>query len=113
MPATAISSPLIGASLVQVWKPQLDGVNAAGSFYDKFAPFALGTTVHAVPSATGGRNTAVFCRVGIAIAAGATGGITNGVSVAAGAGNTYTNDTGQNLAVGDYAFLTAADAVTP
>ena len=51
MPLTAVSDPLIGASLVQVWKPALDGVNAAGSFYDKFAPFTLGTTVHATPSA--------------------------------------------------------------
>jgi hypothetical protein len=114
MPATSVSSPLIGASLVQVWKPALDGVNPAGAFYDKFAPFVLGTTVHAVPSAAGGRNAAVFCRVGATgIAAGATAGITNGATVAAAAGNTYTNDTGQALVTGDYAFLTAADASAP
>jgi hypothetical protein len=115
MPATSISTGLIGASLTNVFKPVLDGVNAAGNaIYDRQAPFALGTTVHTVPGATGGRNTAVYCKVGATgIAAGATAGITNGSTVAAAAGNTYTNDTGQALVTGDYCFLTAADATTP
>jgi hypothetical protein len=57
---------------------------------------------------------AVFCRVGASgIAIGATCGITNGVTVAAAAGNTYTNDTGQALVTGDYAFLTCAAAMSP
>jgi hypothetical protein len=109
------STPLIGVNLNSVFKPVLDGVNAAGNaIYDRQAPFALGTTVHAVPGATGGRNIAMFCKVGATgIAAGGTAGITNGSTVAAAAGNTWTNDTPVALVTGDYVWLTSADAVTP
>jgi hypothetical protein len=112
MPLGTVSSPLIGASLVQVWKPPT-GVTP-GVAGDATAPFALGTKVDVVPAATGGRNVAIFCRVGATgIAAAATAGITNGVTVAAAAGNTFTNDTGVALVTGDYAFLTTAGVSTP
>jgi len=109
-----VVTPLIGASLTQVWKPPV-GVTP-GAAGDATAPFDLGTTVWTDGGAgTGsGRTIAVFCRVGASgIAIGATAGITNGVTVAAAAGNTYTNDTGQALVTGDYAFLTGAAAMSP
>lgn len=102
---TYINTPTIGASLTQVWKP----VSTAGSTSDPFAPFALGTMVQA----TGGK-IAQFCRVaaaGIAIAG--TAGITAGVTVAAASGNTWTNETGVALVVGDYVFLTTTEVTTP
>ena len=106
-----ISSPLIGASLLQVWKPPV-GVTP-GAAGDATAPFALGTVVDVVRGANA-RDKAVFCRVGATgIAIGATAGITNGVTVAAAAGNTLTNDTGVALVTGDYAFLTVASALAP
>jgi hypothetical protein len=56
----------------------------------------------------------MFCKVGATgIAAGGTAGITNGSTVAAAAGNTWTNDTPVALVTGDYVWLTSADAVTP
>jgi len=107
MPAI-ISSPIIGASPLHVFKPTLDGVNAAGSaFYDKYAPFALGTrgfTVSSNPIASG---EAQYCKVAAPLAIGATAGITAGATVAPAAGNTYTNATGVALAVGDYVWLVA------
>lgn len=112
MPLGAPSSPIIGASLVQVWKPPV-GVTP-GAAGDAYAPFALGTKVDVAPAATGGRNVAVFCRVGATgIAAAATAGVTNGVTVAAAANNTFTNDTGVALVTGDYVFLTGAGVTTP
>jgi hypothetical protein len=115
MPNPSIITPLIGASLTNVFKPVLDGVNPAGNvIYDRQAPFALGSTVTAAGSATGGRDMAQFCKVGATgIAAGATAGITNGSTVAAAAGNTYTNDTGVALVTGDYCWLTAPIASSP
>lgn len=110
-------TPLIGASLTQVWKPPV-GVTP-GAAGDPYAPFALGTTIWTdgwlgSPAVATGRTVAVFCRVGATgIAAAATAGITNGVTVAAAAGNTYTNNTGQALVTGDYAFLTSAPAILP
>ena len=103
-----ITSPLIGASLLQVWKPP-GGVTVPPQAADATAPFELGTTVWATPE-----KIAVFCRVGATgIAAGATAGITNGVTVAAAAGNTFTNGTGQALVTGDYAFLTSTPTLSP
>lgn len=96
---TAINTGLIGASLTQVWKP----VSTVGSTSDPFAPFALGTAVQCT-----GNKVAQFCRVAAAgIAIGATAGITAGVTVAAASGNTWTNESGVALIVGDYAFLTS------
>jgi hypothetical protein len=84
-------------------------VNAAGNvIYDRQAPFALGTVADAVPGATGGRNKAVFCRIGANIAIGGAAGIANGVSGSVGTGNNYVNDSGVALVIGDYAWLTAA-----
>jgi len=104
----AIDTPLIGASLLQVWKPP-GGVTVPPQAADATAPFALGTIVWAEPG-----KIAVFCRVGATgIAAGATAGITNGVTVAAAAGNTFTNGTGQALVTGDYAFLTSTPVLSP
>jgi hypothetical protein len=103
----AIDSGLIGASLLQVWKP-VNGVTVPPQAADALAPFALGTLVTAEPG-----KLAQFCRVGINIAIGANAGITAGVSVAAAAGNTWLNATGQALVVGDYAFLTSTPALTP
>jgi hypothetical protein len=114
----SIVTPLIGASLTQVWKP-VNGVTVPPAAADAQAPFALGTTVWSdgwlgQPAVSTGRTAAVFCRVGATgIAAGATAGITAGVTVAAAAGNTFTNNTGQALVTGDYAFLTAQPAILP
>jgi hypothetical protein len=57
---------------------------------------------------------AKFCRVGATgIAAAATAGIgTDGVTTTAGAGNTFTNDTGVALVTGDYAWLTTGQTTT-
>jgi hypothetical protein len=103
----AIDTPLIGASLLQVWKP-VNGVTVPPQAADALAPFALGTIVWAEPG-----KVAQFCRVGINIAIAATAGITNGVSVAAATGNTWTNNTGQALVVGDYAFLVSTPTFSP
>lgn len=100
-----VTTPLVGASLTQVWKP----TGAVGVASDAQAPFALGTIV----TATAPKDIAQFCRLGANLAAGATAGITNGVSTTAGAGNTWTNETGKDLVTGDYAFLTAAIVTTP
>ena len=101
-----MTSPLIGAISSQVWKP----LGTPGVASDPTAPFQLGTIVNAVAP----RDIAQFCRVGAAgVASGATAGITNGVTVAAGAGNTWTNDTGVALVAGDYVFLSAALVTTP
>jgi len=113
--ADVITSPLIGAALNQVWKPPV-GVTP-GTAGDATAPFALGTPVQAIQgvnTATPLPKTAVFARVGASgIAIGATAGITNGVTVAAAAGNTYTNATGFALVTGDYAFLLSSVVLTP
>jgi hypothetical protein len=99
-------SPLIGASSTQVWKP----LAAIGAASDATAPFQLGSVVTGVAP----RDLGQFCRVANAnIAIGATAGITNGVTVAAATGNTWTNDTGVALVVGDYCFLNAAIVTTP
>ncbi len=102
---TAINTPVIGASLTQVWKP----VGTVGSASDYQAPFALGTIVDGT-----GNKICQFCRVAAAgIAIGATAGITAGVTVAAAVGNTWTNETGVALIVGDYAFLTGSPSMLP
>jgi len=99
-----ISQNLIGATPKQAFKP----LGTIGAASDATAPFALGTTATASDEGANPRDIAQFCRVGAAtIAANATAGITNGVTVTAGAGNTWTNETGVTLAVGDYAWLTA------
>jgi hypothetical protein len=56
---------------------------------------------------------AQFCRATATIAIGATAGITNGATVAAAGGNTWTNGTGQAIAIGDYLFLTSTPAILP
>lgn len=102
---TVITTPVIGASLTQVWKP----TGTVGSTSDPQAPFALGHTVQASAN-----KLAQFCRVAAAgIAIGATAGITAGVTVAAAAQNTWTNETGVALIVGDYVFLTASPSMLP
>jgi len=104
----AIDTPLIGASLNQVWKP-VGGVTVPPQAADATAPFALGTVVGAEPG-----KIAQFCRVGATgIAIGANAGITNGVTVAAAAGNTWANPTGQALVTGDYCFLTTTPTYSP
>jgi len=100
-----IISPLIGASLLQVWKP----LGTPGATSDATAPFVLGTIVNA----TAPKDIAQFCRIGAQLTNNSTAGITNGVSTTAGAGNTWTNTTGVTLEVGDYAFLTAAITTNP
>lgn len=108
MTQATVVTPAIGATTLQAWKPPY-GVTP-GVAGDPTAPFAIGTTYTGIAP----KGIVVFCRVGATgIAIGATAGITNGVTVAAAAGNTYTNDTGVALVTGDYAFLTAAAALTP
>jgi hypothetical protein len=103
---TTIVTPLIGASAKQVWKP----LGAVGAASDATAPFELGTCVGGVAPGS----VAQFCRVGATgIGIGATAGITAGVTVAAAAGNTWTNNTGQALVTGDYVFLQSAIGTTP
>jgi hypothetical protein len=100
----AIDTPLIGASLLQVWKP----LAAPGAPSDATAPFALGTVVSAEPG-----KIAQFVRAAATIAIGGTTGVTNGVTVAAAGGNTWTNGTGQAIAIGDYLFVTSTPAILP
>lgn len=100
-----VITPIIGASLTQVWKP----TGAPGAASDATAPFALGSVVTGVAP----KDVAQFCRAAAGIAAGATAGITNGVTTTAGAGNTWTNETGKDLVTGDYAFLTAVIVTSP
>lgn len=92
-----ITTPLIGASLTQVWSPP-QGVEP-GEDGDATAPFALGTMVLAAPGMI-----AQFARCGADVAVDGTVAITDGVT---GAGSDYTNETGQALLEGDYAFFTA------
>lgn len=100
-----VTTPLVGASLTQVWKP----TGTVGATSDATAPFALGTIVTAIAP----KDIAQFARAGGSVAAGATVGITNGVTTTAGAGNTWTNETGKDLITGDYAFFTAAITTNP
>jgi hypothetical protein len=91
--------------LTQIWKP----TSTVGVLSDPQAPFALGTTVQCTNA-----KVAEFCRVAAAgIAIGGTAGITAGVTVAAAAGNTWLNETGVALIVGDYVFLTSTPVLTP
>ena len=87
-------------------------VGTAGATSDKYADFTLGTIViGATPN-----DIMQFCRIaaGGPLAANGTVGITSGVTISpAVAGNTWKNETGITLAVGDYAFLTAVMATTP
>ena len=106
-----VNTPLIGASITQVWKPPV-GVTP-GVAGDATAPFQLGTRVQ-VGTPTGAKGLGEFCRVGATgINAAATAGITDGVTVAAATGNTWTNQTGVALVTGDYVFLTAQEVTTP
>lgn len=112
MPAGAFNTPMAGGSIAQVWKPPV-GVTP-GAAGDATAPFGLGTRALITSGTANQRSMAQFCRVGATgIAIGATAGITNGVTVAAAAGNTWTNDTGVALVTGDYVFLTTAEVFTP
>ena len=110
-----ITSPMIGASLTQVWKPPY-GVTP-GASGDATAPFALGTLAMGLSGANGATPAPVeaqFCRVGATMGATATtAGITNGVTTTGATGNTWTNLTGATLVPGDYVFLAAAVGVTP
>lgn len=109
---STISQGLIGATPKVAFKPTLDGINAAGSYYDRFAPFALGTVATAADEGTNQRDIAQFCRIGATLTSGSTAAIVNGVSTTAATGNNWTNDTGVTLAVGDYAWLTATLVTT-
>ena len=104
-----ITTPLIGPSLTQVWKPPT-GVTP-GAAGDKYAPFALNTRVVTNDLTL---DLARFARAGGTIAADATVGITTGgVTTTAAANNTYTNKTGVELVAGDYAFLMAQTQILP
>jgi hypothetical protein len=104
---SVISQGLIGATSKNVWKPS----GTVGASSDKDAPFALGTVATAANSATDNRDLAQFCRVAAGtIAAGVAAGITNGVTVAAAAGNNWINDTGVTLQIGDYVWLVGSAA---
>lgn len=104
MPAV---TPLIGAVSNQVWKPPF-GVTP-GAAGDTTAPFTLGSVITGVAP----RDLMQFARAAGTIAIGATAGITNGVTVAAATGNTWTNDTGVQLVLGDYAWFSAAAVTSP
>jgi hypothetical protein len=103
---------MAGATIANVWKAPI-GVTP-GVAGDATAPFALGTVSLITPPAATSRVIAKFCRVGATgVAAGATAGIgTDGVTTTAGAGNTFTNDTGVALVTGDYAWLTTGQTTS-
>jgi hypothetical protein len=105
MPALAFVTPLAGATVLNVWKPPLNGVDPAGPLYDKYAPFALGTGGFITPASTNARVLAQFVRCAGVIGIAGTATVALGVATA-GAG-TWNNDTGVALAAGDYVFLTA------
>jgi len=105
MPAV---TPLIGAVSNQVWKPPF-GVTP-GAAGDVTAPFTLGSTVTGVAP----RNLMQFARAAGTIAIAGTVGITSaGVTTTAATGNTWTNDTGVQLVLGDYAWFSAAAVTSP
>ena len=104
-----ITTPLIGPSLTKVWKPPI-GVTP-GAAGDATAPFALNTRVVTTDLT---QDVARFARAGGSVADGATVGITTGgVTTTAGSGNTYTNNTGVALVLGDYAFFMSQTVTTP
>ncbi len=109
---TVINTPLIGVSLTQVWKPPV-GVTP-GASGDPTAAFAPGTIVDVSVGAGGNKSIGQFVRVA-ATGIGATGiaGCASGVTVAATAGNTWSNPTGVDLVVGDYCFLISTPTLTP
>jgi len=111
MPAGAFTTPMSGATITTIYKPPV-GVTP-GAAGDATAPFALGSRAQITPPTGTQRSTAQFMRATGVIAAGATTGATNGVQVAAAAGNTWTNDTGQATILGDYLWVTTADVYTP
>jgi len=107
-----ITTPLIGAGVKQVWKPDARATNTTGDG-DKYAPFALATRGLTNDSNSTPLSMTVtqFCRVSATIpnANGTTAcGITNGVTAAAATGNNWYNLSGQTPVQGDYMFLTAA-----
>jgi hypothetical protein len=104
-----INSPLIGASLTNVWKP----LSTVGATSDKTAPFALGTRALSGDLVYGD---AQFVRVSAGNIPNINGttpiGVTNGVTAAAATGNNWYNKTGSTVAPveGDYMFLVAGNA---
>ena len=103
MSGTGITTPIIGASLAQVWKPPV-GVTP-GAAGDATAPFALGTPAQGIVANV--MKDAQFVRASAVVAAGATAGVTAGVYGATGAtGNFWTNNTPFATAIGDYLFVT-------
>jgi hypothetical protein len=102
---------MAGGTISNIWKPPV-GVTP-GAAGDATAPFALGSRADIVPPSGTQRSKAQFMRATGVIAIGGTTGVTNGVQVAAGAGNTWTNDTGQATVLGDYLWVTTAEVYTP
>jgi len=106
----ALTTPMAGAGLSQLWKPDARAINTTGDG-DKYAPFTLGTRAVTADLAKG---LAQFVRVGSGQIPNANGttpiGVTNGVTVAAGTGNNWYNLTGLTPVAGDYLFLAAAEA---
>jgi hypothetical protein len=103
-----ITDPIIGASLLQVWKPDARATNTTGDG-DKYAPFALGQRGLTNDLTKG---LAQFVRVTTGNIPNANGttpiGVTNGVTAAAATGNNWYNLSGLTPVAGDYMFLAAA-----
>lgn len=104
-----ICSPLIGASLTTISKPPA-GVTP-GAAGDATAPFALGTMVQVVGNT--GKRLAQFIRYAATVANAGNTGVTNGVGVTAGAGNTWVNESGVQAILGDYGWVTSIEVLTP
>jgi hypothetical protein len=105
---SGIVTPIIGATLAQVWAKDARAINATGDG-DKYAPFALGTRAQTSEAANG---LAQFVRVTTGNIPNANGttpiGVTAGVTAAAATGNNWYNLSGATPAAGDYMFLAAA-----
>jgi len=103
-----LTTPMAGATLQQVWKPDARAINTTGDG-DRFAPFALGTRALTNDLSKG---LAIFVRVttgNIPNVNGTTAiGVTAGVTAAAGAGNNWYNLSGFTPVAGDYMFLASA-----
>lgn len=109
MPAGAFLTPMAGGNIFNIWKP----LGTPGATSDATAPFALGARALITPPTGTQRSMAQFMRATGVIAAGGTTGVTNGVQVAAAAGNTWTNDTAFATVAGDYLWVTTAEVFTP
>lgn len=111
MPIGAFVTPIAGGNIFNVWEPVPGKLPGPSS--DAFMPFVIGARAIIVPVALG-RDEAQFARVaGLTVLPGGDVAIINGVTSVALPGNTWRNETGQTLDIGDYAWFTSGETTSP